>query len=107
MSEDETTNKLKPKDVVLTFKDRPNLPYTKASFGRSCRVGDEIAITFYQHDYMRLAIALQQNDKPVADLHPVSRVVMTEEAFVQLLDDLVKLATISGLKWEPRINEEK
>lgn len=109
MSAEETTNTLKPKDVQLTFKDRPNLPYTKADFGRSCRIGNEIAITFYQHDYMRLALALQRDaDKPfAADLHPLARVVMNEESFVQLLDDLVGLASATGIKWEPKINDRK
>jgi len=74
--------------------ENDQMPYVKIDISKSCRVGGNFAISFYQIDYQALALALnnQSSLKPGENmLIPVSKIVMDFTVFNQLREELNKL----------------
>jgi len=92
--------------VLLSFKEDSTLRYHKVDQARACRVGKDLAISFYQVDYTQLALCSVLNrtgESPQSiqlEVAPVTRVVMNEDAFVILVQELTRIAKATGIVWE-------
>lgn len=75
--------------------DNDQVPYSKIDVIKSCRVGTNFAISFYQIDYHALANSLNKisNIEPSkTKLMPLSKVVMDRQTFDRLRKELDELA---------------
>lgn len=82
--------------VKLPVSDSKNQPYIKIDATKSCRVGDDFALNFYQFDYLKIATSLESENKIIDEnsVNTVGKFTMTYTGFVNLRDELNKLFDI-------------
>lgn len=92
----------KQMQMAVSFKYENSPPYLKIDQSKACKIGADFSINFFQYDYLKIATyAETAQDQPlVVELAPISRVVMNEETFSNLVRELVRMAKALGVNWE-------
>jgi hypothetical protein len=93
---------LPPEKGVVRFEiqnlgDDDRLPYAKVDGVKACRVGSNIAFSFYQFDYNALANAMAGTSKvPLSDMKliPVAKVVLDLEGFARFRTEFERFVTL-------------
>jgi hypothetical protein len=91
--------------IQIRLVPEPPIPYAKADAFQVCRLDQTFALSCYQIDYQIVASWAQTQDAStpgVVDNIPparlVARVVMDEQGFRRIRDELNRIFELSGLK---------
>ncbi len=101
--------------MKITFKgtgDNDGVPYKAADITKACRLGDSVAISFYQLDYQAVVNQLISTQEYEASQHliPACKVVLPLRAFQQMFNELSNLAeqlVAQGVMEEPDMKADE
>lgn len=96
----------------LQFKDlgkNDKVPYTKVDISKSSAISGNFALSFYQFDYNGIATSLSMGKQELDHSHyliPVAKVVMDNQSFKQLYNEMKMLLETIDKRLKEMGNQE-